>query len=146
MPSQHRIRVAVVIPDYGLIGGAESLVFELTERLARRGVYEIHVLANRWRSGEADVCFHRIPMIGFPRWLRPISFAWFVQRVLDAGHYDIVHIVEAPDDETAASMAFSLGALGNVRIETMRAFDRAEMTDILEKVQTPYDLLREMSE
>lgn len=62
------------------------------------------------------------------------------------GRFDLVHILEAPDDETAASMAFSLGALGNVRVETMRAFDRGEMEETLDKVQTPYDLLREMSD
>ena len=62
------------------------------------------------------------------------------------GRYDIVHILDAPDDQTAASMAFSLGALGNVRTETLRAFDRQEMDQVLEKVQTPFDLLRGMQE
>ncbi len=57
------------------------------------------------------------------------------------GQYDIVHILEAPDDETAASMAFSLGSLGNVRTETLRAFDLNEMEKVLEKVYTPYDLV-----
>jgi uncharacterized protein with GYD domain len=59
------------------------------------------------------------------------------------GRYDIVHILEAPDEKTAASLAFSLGALGNVRTHTMPAFTVEEMTEeILTKVQTPYDLLR----
>lgn len=62
------------------------------------------------------------------------------------GRYDIVHILEAPDDETAASMAFSLGALGNVRTETLRAFDREEMEAIIDRVQTPFDLLKGMQE
>ncbi len=60
------------------------------------------------------------------------------------GRYDIVHILEAPDDDTAASLAFSLGALGNVRTETLRGFTRKEMNNVLEKVQTPYDLLKGM--
>ena len=58
------------------------------------------------------------------------------------GRYDLVHIVEAPDDETAAAMAFSLGALGNVRTETLRAFDIDEMESVLENVYTPYDLVK----
>ncbi|RLC66206.1 MAG: GYD family protein [Chloroflexi bacterium] len=59
------------------------------------------------------------------------------------GIYDIVHIIEAPDQRTAASMAFSLGALGNVRTHTLPAFTAEEMRDhILEQVQTPYDLMR----
>jgi len=60
------------------------------------------------------------------------------------GRYDLVHILEAPDDVTAASMSFSLGALGHVRTETLRGFLREEMDDVLEKVQTPYDLLKGM--
>jgi uncharacterized protein with GYD domain len=62
------------------------------------------------------------------------------------GRYDLVHILDAPDDDMAASMAFSLSGLGNVRTETLRAFDRKQMETILKKVQTPYDLLREQSE
>jgi uncharacterized protein with GYD domain len=59
------------------------------------------------------------------------------------GRYDIVHIIEAPDQKTAAAMAFSLGALGNVRTHTLPAFTLDEMReDILDNVQTPYDLLR----
>ena len=42
-------KIAVVIPKYGLIGGAEQFVAELTERLASRTGYEFHVLANRWQ-------------------------------------------------------------------------------------------------
>ena len=56
------------------------------------------------------------------------------------GRYDLVHIFEAPDDRTAAATAFSLGSLGNVRTETLRAFDIDEMEQVLEKVYTPYDL------
>jgi uncharacterized protein with GYD domain len=59
------------------------------------------------------------------------------------GRYDMVHTMEAPDEKTVASLAFSLAALGNVRTHTMAAFDVDEMQEeILPKVQTPYDLLR----
>jgi len=57
------------------------------------------------------------------------------------GNYDLVHIFEAPDDETAATLAFSLGAMGNVRTQTLRAFDIDEMEKILEGVYTPYDFV-----
>ena len=52
-----------------------------------------------------------------------------------------MHIFEAEDDETAASLAFSLSMLGNVRTETLRAFSREEIEKILEDVHTPYDLI-----
>jgi uncharacterized protein with GYD domain len=47
------------------------------------------------------------------------------------GQYDFVAVVEAPDDETAARVALSLSALGNVRTETMRAFTEDEYRRIV---------------
>jgi uncharacterized protein with GYD domain len=44
------------------------------------------------------------------------------------GRYDIVTIVEAPDESSAMSLSLSLGALGNVRTESLRAFSAAERT------------------
>ena len=43
-------------------------------------------------------------------------------------------IVEAPDESSAMSLNLSLGALGNVRTETLRAFSAAEMTKIVDKM------------
>jgi uncharacterized protein with GYD domain len=53
---------------------------------------------------------------------------------LAQGRYDVVTIVEAPDESSAMSLNLSLGALGNVRTETMRAFSAAEMTQIVGKM------------
>ena len=50
------------------------------------------------------------------------------------GRYDIVTIVEAPDESSAMSLSLSLGALGNVRTETLRAFSASEMTNIVGKM------------
>ncbi len=50
------------------------------------------------------------------------------------GRYDVVAIVEAPDDITGTALGLSLGALGNVRTETMRAFGPAEVKQILDKI------------
>ena len=38
------------------------------------------------------------------------------------GRYDFVGILEAPDDDTAVRCSLALGARGNVRTETLRAF------------------------
>jgi len=51
------------------------------------------------------------------------------------GPYDIVVISEAPDDETATAFALSLGAQGNVRTTTLRAFSGDEMRGIIAKTQ-----------
>lgn len=50
------------------------------------------------------------------------------------GRYDIVAFIEAPDETSAMSLSLSLGALGNVRTETLRAFSAADMTKILDKM------------
>jgi uncharacterized protein with GYD domain len=50
------------------------------------------------------------------------------------GQYDVVTIVEAPDDMTVTALALSVGTLGNVRTQTLRAFSAADMTGIIEKM------------
>jgi len=85
------MKIAVVINRYGLIGGAERFVFELTERLARLDGFQVHVLTNKWQNGGASITFHKIPIVRFPRWFRPVSFAYFAKRVIQAETFDIVH-------------------------------------------------------
>ncbi|MGZ8463013.1 MAG: glycosyltransferase family 4 protein [Candidatus Deferrimicrobiaceae bacterium] len=91
MTAAARTRVAVVVPKYGTIGGGERFVYELTERLARDGRYEIHVLANRWVPGPGPVVFHKIPRVPFPRFLRQAIFARLVGREVERGRFDLVH-------------------------------------------------------
>jgi len=50
------------------------------------------------------------------------------------GRYDIVTIVESPDEPSAMTLNLSLGALGNVRTETLRGFSAAEMKTIIGKM------------
>ena len=47
------------------------------------------------------------------------------------GRYDAVVISEAPNDETAAKFALTIGAQGNVRTETVRAFTEDEYRKIV---------------
>ncbi|WP_455354128.1 GYD domain-containing protein [Streptomyces sp. SYSU K217416] len=49
------------------------------------------------------------------------------------GPYDLVVVVEAPDDETATALLLQVGGLGNVRTTTLRAFGREEMDRIIAK-------------
>ena len=48
------------------------------------------------------------------------------------GSHDGVLIVEAPDDEVAASILLALGAAGNVRTTTLRAFEWADAQGLIE--------------
>jgi uncharacterized protein with GYD domain len=50
------------------------------------------------------------------------------------GTYDFVSILEAPNDETVIAFGMSVGALGNVRTQTLRAFSATEMKGIIGKV------------
>jgi uncharacterized protein with GYD domain len=50
------------------------------------------------------------------------------------GTFDAVFIAEAPDDETITAFAVSMGSLGNIRTQTLRAFSAEEMNRILGKV------------
>ncbi len=50
------------------------------------------------------------------------------------GKYDVVNIVDAPDDSVAVAVAMSLAKLGNVRTESLRAFSQAETENILSKI------------
>ena len=50
------------------------------------------------------------------------------------GPYDLVTIIEAPDDESATSMLLELGSAGNLRTRTLRAYDREEMSGIIQRL------------
>jgi len=50
------------------------------------------------------------------------------------GAYDVVLILEAPDDESVAAAMLGLGSLGNVRTQTFRGFSTSEMRAIISKV------------
>jgi uncharacterized protein with GYD domain len=50
------------------------------------------------------------------------------------GPYDIVTVSDFPDGETATAFLLGLGAQGNIRTTTMRAYTVDEMTGILGKL------------
>lgn len=47
------------------------------------------------------------------------------------GRYDAVAILDAPDEKTVSRLMLALGALGNVRTETMRAYTTEEFSEIV---------------
>jgi uncharacterized protein with GYD domain len=50
------------------------------------------------------------------------------------GQYDVVTILEAPDDLSATALSLSVTALGNIRTQTLRAFSAADMQGIIGKM------------
>jgi uncharacterized protein with GYD domain len=57
-----------------------------------------------------------------------------VHSYLTMGRYDIVAIIEAPDDEAAAKFALMTGSQGNVSTETLRAFPEAEYDRLIKSL------------
>lgn len=50
------------------------------------------------------------------------------------GQYDVVVILEAPDDETMTALSLRLCKLGNMTTQTLRAFNVEEFTAVVEKM------------
>jgi uncharacterized protein with GYD domain len=50
------------------------------------------------------------------------------------GKFDVATILEAPDEASMTAFGLSVGALGNVRTQTLRAFTAEEIGPILKKV------------
>jgi uncharacterized protein with GYD domain len=50
------------------------------------------------------------------------------------GAFDLVAVVEAPDDMSATAFALAIGMAGNIRGQTLRAFNKDEMNGILGKL------------
>jgi uncharacterized protein with GYD domain len=55
------------------------------------------------------------------------------ELVWTLGEYDSLAIVDFPDDETAVAALLRMGAKGQIRTQTMRAFDADEMSGIIRK-------------
>jgi len=50
------------------------------------------------------------------------------------GQYDLVAVVEAPDEQAMLAGLFNIAGAGNVRSETLRAFTEAEMEAVIQKM------------
>jgi uncharacterized protein with GYD domain len=55
------------------------------------------------------------------------------QMLWTLGEYDLVAVVDFPNDETATAVLLQIGAGGNVRTTTMKAFDADQMSAIIQR-------------
>ncbi len=60
--------------------------------------------------------------------------ATMTQLYWTLGQYDLVAIIDAPDDASATAFSLAIASAGNVRMQTLRAFSRDEMGGILAKM------------
>jgi UDP-glucose:(heptosyl)LPS alpha-1,3-glucosyltransferase len=120
-------KIAVIIPKYGLIGGAEQFVAELTGRLITSTGYDFHVYATRWQKSAAPIIFHQVPFISFPKFLTTLSFAYFARRRIERNNFSLVHSHE----RIFAADIFTIHGIPhrywvrNVRCKQMSLYDLA---------------------
>ena len=50
------------------------------------------------------------------------------------GQHDVVAIAEADDEISATALALSIASMGNIKTQTLRAFDSADMAKIMAKM------------
>jgi uncharacterized protein with GYD domain len=60
--------------------------------------------------------------------------ARFLEHYWTSGPYDVVAIVEAPDDESVTAVFREIGTAGNARPTLLRAFNREEMMRIVDRL------------
>ncbi len=53
------------------------------------------------------------------------------EQLWTVGEYDVVCIVDFPDDEAGVAAMLRAGSTGNIRSNTLRAFDAEEMAGII---------------
>ena len=120
-------KIAVVIPKYGLVGGAEGFAAELTKRIALSTGYNIHVFANRWTTHSERITFHKVPIFSFPKFLTTISFAYFAGLNISKMNFDLIHT----HDRIFEADIFTMHGIPHriwvhdVRKKSMSLFDRA---------------------
>ena len=68
---------------------------------------------------------------------KALGITW-KQQYLVMGEYDIITILEAPNDEVVARFAL-MGMTGTLSIHTLRAFTESEADKLIKTLQAPGD-------
>ena len=58
-----------------------------------------------------------------------------IQALWTMGAYDVVVLLDAPDDETISAFTLKIGSMGSVKTHTMRAFTKDQMGTVLAKIK-----------
>src|SRR5207244_11845582 len=58
-----------------------------------------------------------------------------IEEFWTMGAYDVVVMFDAPNDETMSAFLLKIGSMGNVKRQTLRAFRKQEMEDVLAKLK-----------
>ena len=88
---RNETEIAIVIPRFGLIGGAENFALQTARKLASNSSFRVHVFSNEWNYNGNNIRFSKVPYLRFPRHLITPSFAYFANRQVDGMGFDLVH-------------------------------------------------------
>lgn len=88
--NRRKKKIAIVVPKFGLIGGAEQFAARLVRAMSQRD-YDFHVFARRFNAMDCPFTFHPTPIISFPRFLTTPSFAWNAGRKLKKDSWALIH-------------------------------------------------------
>jgi uncharacterized protein with GYD domain len=88
-------------------------------KMTNQGAKDIQTLPDRVRQARAAAEQNGIKVNG-----------WY----LTMGQYDVVTIVDAPDEQTLAAGVLAIARNGNFTSESLRAFDESEMEQIIQKL------------
>lgn len=85
------IRVAVLTEKCGMAGGCERFVHETASRIAAMPGFSVDIFANRWEQADSRIRYHKVPMVRFPKFVKPWAFTRTAQRMIARGGYDVIH-------------------------------------------------------
>jgi uncharacterized protein with GYD domain len=88
-------------------------------KMTEQGARDIKTLPERVRATEARAGQRGIKVL-----------AWYLTQ----GQYDVVTIVEAPDETAVAAGTLAIAGAGNFHTETLRAFTLAETEQIIQRM------------
>jgi UDP-glucose:(heptosyl)LPS alpha-1,3-glucosyltransferase len=85
------MKIALIRQSYHKYGGAERYVSYLAEGLLKEG-HEVHFFARQWDTdAPAKIIFHKVPTLKGPSFLKVLSFAFNVKKLLTGKRFDIVN-------------------------------------------------------
>ncbi len=86
------MKIALGFPQYNRKGGIERIFAELGAQFARRG-HDVHFYAHSWTDVTGDAArFHPVPILPWPSYLRPVTYAFATRRLRRAAGYDILQL------------------------------------------------------
>ncbi len=89
--ARRKLKITILLDKFLPSRGGERYFSMLAEELVRRG-HEVHLFASKVEEGpKTPYEVHLVPIIGFPRSLRMLSYMFSSARILKRFDFDVVH-------------------------------------------------------